>query len=268
VQSLYLQVADDLDQKIEQGEYPPGMPLPSYRELQDRYGVASGTIREAVDVLQARGRVVKRPRMGVIVRGPEPRQRLVVSATVYRNDLGYLFSDPAGHWVPIGSPTRGEVGCPEEVADALGVPVGEQVLMRHRLVGISAREPMQLTTTYLHPTLPEQLPVVAEQDTGPGGWIDRLEEHPELGGPMRAISAYYTRWPTGQEAAALWMPVTLPVLVEVRRLFPAVADVDVDPPVAVDLVVRDGARWEIRTELARDESATWPVPPAASRNTP
>lgn len=266
--ALYLQVADDLDRKIESGEYPPGTLLPPYRDLQDEYTVASSTIREAVDVLQARGRVVKRPRMGVIVRGPEPRQRLVVSGVIYRNELGYLFSDPAGHWVPIGPPTRSNVGCPEEVADALGVPMGETVLARRRLIGISAREPMQVTTTYLHPTLPERLPVVAEGDTGAGGWIDRLEEHPELGGPVRAFSAYYPRWPSEQEASALWMPATLPVLVEVRRLYSAAADVEVDPPVAVDLVVRDGARWEIRTELARDESAAWPVRPATARNAP
>jgi GntR family transcriptional regulator len=266
VSALYLQVADDLDRKIENGEYLPGTPLPAYLELQQQYGVSSSTVREAVDVLQARGRVVKRPRMGVIVRGPEPRQRLVISNAVYRNELGYLFSDPAGHWVPIVPPTRGEVECPEEVADALGVPAGEQVLMRRRLVGISAREPMQLTTTYLHPTLPARLPIVAQADTGAGGWIDRLEE--EIGGPVRVLSAYYPRWPSPDEAIALWLPATLPALVEVRRVFTAAADVEVDPPAAVDVVVRDGARWEVRTELVRHESATWPVAPATTRNSP
>lgn len=265
---LHRQVADDLDHKIESGQYPPGTQLPSYRALQEQYGIAKSTVAEAMAVLQARGRIVVRPKSRAVVRGPEPRQRLIVSGTVRRNELGYLFSDPVGHWVPLGAPTREYVACPEEVAEHLGVPVGERVLARRRVGGISAKEPMQITTTYLHPLLIERVPVVAERDTGPGGWLDRLEEHPEYGGPVRVFSTAYARVPTEQEALDLRMPVSTPVLVEARRVYQAGADHEVDPPVAVDLVIRDAKSWELRREMVRGESATWPVEPATARNVP
>lgn len=263
---LFRRVADDLDRLIESGHYPPDTRLPSQRKLAEDYGVAEGTVREALSVLQARGRVVVRPKSGTYVRGREMRQRLVINVTLSRNDLGYLFTGPAGHWVPIGMPTRDRVACPDEVAGELQLATGAQVWTRRRVVGIADREPMLITTTYLHPVLVERVPAVTAEDTGPGGWIDRVEF--SYGGPVRVVTSHYSRPPTGQESDSLWIPPTQGVLVELRRIFAPGADVVVDAPLAVDLVVRDETRWEVRAELARDESATWPVTPATARNTP
>jgi DNA-binding GntR family transcriptional regulator len=54
----YLQIADALREQLRSGEYPPGARLPSERELVERWGVSSRTIRVALDQLRGEGLVV------------------------------------------------------------------------------------------------------------------------------------------------------------------------------------------------------------------
>lgn len=49
----YVQVADDLQRRITEGEFPTR--LPGERSLADEYGVAYVTVRRAFDVLRDRG---------------------------------------------------------------------------------------------------------------------------------------------------------------------------------------------------------------------
>lgn len=51
----YRQIAADLTADIERGELAPGRPLPSEKELTERYGVARNTARSALSVLRERG---------------------------------------------------------------------------------------------------------------------------------------------------------------------------------------------------------------------
>ncbi len=51
----YRQIAADLIAEIERGELAPGKPLPSEKELTERYGVARNTARSALAVLRERG---------------------------------------------------------------------------------------------------------------------------------------------------------------------------------------------------------------------
>ena len=52
---VYKQIADLLRGMIERGDLGPGERLPSETELTKRYGVAQGTVRQAVGVLRERG---------------------------------------------------------------------------------------------------------------------------------------------------------------------------------------------------------------------
>lgn len=54
----YRQIAADLTERIAQGEYAPGDPLPSYAELADLYGVSVSTSSRAYALLTDRGTVV------------------------------------------------------------------------------------------------------------------------------------------------------------------------------------------------------------------
>ncbi|MEU9603996.1 GntR family transcriptional regulator [Streptomyces sp. NPDC048057] len=51
----YQHAADELRREIKAGRYKPGEQLPSYRELQERFGVANMTARSALSVLREEG---------------------------------------------------------------------------------------------------------------------------------------------------------------------------------------------------------------------
>ncbi|MFI7352710.1 GntR family transcriptional regulator [Streptomyces avidinii] len=53
----YQHAADELRREIKAGRFKPGEQLPSYRELQERFGIASMTARSAVNVLREEGLV-------------------------------------------------------------------------------------------------------------------------------------------------------------------------------------------------------------------
>lgn len=61
-------VADDLRTAIEEGRYPPGSRLPSYRQLVAERGIALNTAREAVRLLEREGLVVIHHGKGAYVR--------------------------------------------------------------------------------------------------------------------------------------------------------------------------------------------------------
>lgn len=51
----YAEIADDIERRIDSGEYPPGSQLPSTRDLAFFYGVGATTINSAVRILRERG---------------------------------------------------------------------------------------------------------------------------------------------------------------------------------------------------------------------
>jgi GntR family transcriptional regulator len=65
-QYAYMQVADDLERRINDGEIE--VKLPSERDLAEDYGVAYTTIRRAMEVLRERGLIITRHGRGTFVR--------------------------------------------------------------------------------------------------------------------------------------------------------------------------------------------------------
>jgi GntR family transcriptional regulator len=64
---LYMRVADHLAARISAGELAPGYRLPGEKELAETYGVAVGTVRQALDELRRRGLVATLPAKGTFV---------------------------------------------------------------------------------------------------------------------------------------------------------------------------------------------------------
>jgi GntR family transcriptional regulator len=64
-QYAYLQVADDLERRINDGEIEAK--LPSERDLAEDYGVAYTTIRRAMEVLRERGLIITRHGRGTFI---------------------------------------------------------------------------------------------------------------------------------------------------------------------------------------------------------
>ena len=67
---LYRQIADQIAQLIESGEFPPGTRLPAERELASSLGVSRASVREAIISLEMGGLVEVRVGTGIFVTAP------------------------------------------------------------------------------------------------------------------------------------------------------------------------------------------------------
>src|SRR5690606_13517490 len=66
---LYVELADLLRSRIARGHWPPGHKLPTLEELVAEFGVARVTVRQAMDILSAEGRIVRQQGRGTFVAG-------------------------------------------------------------------------------------------------------------------------------------------------------------------------------------------------------
>ena len=64
----YEEIADDLQKRIEAGEFPPGSRLPSRRELIAHYEVTEPVIDRAMQILRIKGFTETLAGVGVFVR--------------------------------------------------------------------------------------------------------------------------------------------------------------------------------------------------------
>lgn len=73
---LYLQVYEDIKQKIQNGQYKEGEKLPSERNLYSEYDVSRITIREALKLLEEEGYIKREHGRGSYVLGSQYNQML------------------------------------------------------------------------------------------------------------------------------------------------------------------------------------------------
>lgn len=79
---LYVQVADLMRQRIQRRNWPTGHRLATLAEMVTEFGVARVTIRQAMDLLEAEGVIVRRQGLGTFVAGPgvgDPPLRVATS---------------------------------------------------------------------------------------------------------------------------------------------------------------------------------------------
>ncbi|QKW19074.1 GntR family transcriptional regulator [Kitasatospora sp. NA04385] len=75
--SAYLQVAEQIRDRIAAGEYPPGSRLPSLADLQEQYGFSHGVGQSAYRLLEQEGVVLAQQGRGYFVREQEAHRTLV-----------------------------------------------------------------------------------------------------------------------------------------------------------------------------------------------
>ena len=73
---LYKEVKSLLTQSLAEGEWQPGVALPSETKLGDRYRVSIGTVRKAIDELVAERILVRHQGRGTFVAGHDARRTL------------------------------------------------------------------------------------------------------------------------------------------------------------------------------------------------
>ncbi|GAA4081540.1 GntR family transcriptional regulator [Actinomadura miaoliensis] len=263
----YTEIAEDLLRRIDEGEWQAGETLPPMERLAEHYGASRNAVARAVGKLAEQGRLVSVPRRGTVVR---PRHRKVVMRTdvVRRNTRhvkdgqqvagGYSFPAAMGNelWIHHLPPTVGKAPINDpRLAHLLNVPVGEIVTRRLRVTGPEGEPTFQISTTWIHPRISEEVPEVEDPyGTGPGAWIDAIESRGH--GPLEWLERRRVRMPTVEERKLLLIPSSLPVWEIVRVSYSAKDEKAVD----VTQVIIPGDRMEEVAQLRRDDSARWPHP--------
>jgi GntR family transcriptional regulator len=231
---VFKQIADQLRSAIQRGELEAGAQLPSEQTLMDGYGVARGTIRQAVNLLRGEGLVRTEHGRGTFVRDRSPVRRLAHDRFARRHRergrAAYLAElEAEGREPQVEVLAIERVTAPDEVAVWLQLSIGAEVLVRRRRY-LADAEPMELATSYVPWELAEGTPMT-ERDTGPGGIYARLEER---GHRLKRFSEeVMARMPILEEIRALRLEPGVPVF----RLVRVAYDTDERPVEACDTVM-------------------------------
>lgn len=242
---VYRRIADAIREAIEAGELAAGDKLPSESELMARYGVAGGTVRQAVGVLRGEGVVVAEHGRGVFVRSRPRIRRLSYDRFARRHrDAGkaaYLAEAEQEKTTPrvdVQFVGRGPVDI--DAAERLRVERDAQVLVRRR-VYYSNEQPTEIATSYVPWELADGTAMV-EENPGPGGIYARIEEQ---GHRLDHFTEEVTaRMPTPDELAVLRLAPGTPVFRLLRCAYDGQGD-----PVEVCDTVMSADEWVLSYRL-------------------
>jgi DNA-binding GntR family transcriptional regulator len=247
--TLWQDVAESLRTAIARGDYPAGSVIPKEAELMAAHAVGRMTVRRAVAQLTAEGLLQPVRRRGTLVRDRPPRRPVTRTRLVYRDELGYFFDQTAQGWRALEAPTVTRGPVPHDLAGLLDVSPGDEVIIRDRVMGDpAAGRPAQLATSYIPTALADELPVLAEADTGPGGIYDRMEDAGL--GPIAWTEAISARMPVPDEARVLGVQAGVPLLRIVR-----LAASPGGRPLEVNDTRLSAEEWEIGYPIRRHASA-------------
>jgi GntR family transcriptional regulator len=216
----YKQIADAIRSAIASGELGPGAKVPSEAELVRTFGVAQGTVRNALSQLRTEGLLRAEHGKGVFVRDRPPMQRKASNRFLRAHrDAGkaaYTVDAEAQgikHTVEVFKVGPGVV--PDEIAERLGVPHGSTVLVRSRRY-LHGPTPMEIASSYVPWTIAEGTPI-AEANPGPGGIYARIEE---TGHRLDHFTEDVTaRMPVPEEVKALNLTAGTPVIRVLRTAY-------------------------------------------------
>jgi GntR family transcriptional regulator len=199
----YQQIADALREQMRDGTYPPGAKLPSESELRERWGVASKTVRAALDQLRAEGLVIGRQGVGSFVREQVVPRRL---STDISTSLGWYHTLARQGLTPSGRTVVSEAPASPLVAEWLGIDPGTVVTVRERVLGTEGQPPVMLATSHFPAFVTDKAPALA--DPTRGGMPELLRE---AFGDTYSTDVLTVRMPTAAEAQRLDLPRSVPV---------------------------------------------------------
>jgi len=224
--SGYRDLAANLRNAIEQGEYLPGSTLPKQNELAERYAVNIKTVRQAVGLLESEGLVTPIRRRGTVVRERPPMRRLGIARYSkqkwkFGDTVAFVADREASgrSWkLTDQTQTVSLVEADAEVAQAFALAPGAQVYERARLVK-DGEQPTHTLTSYYLPAHVEGTPLV-DPTPGPagrgGGFAVLTLQGYE---PHHMSETIFARMPTPDETEMLNLPSGEPVMVLTRQTY-------------------------------------------------
>lgn len=200
----YIQIARHIREQIRSGQLKPGDPIPSTRQIMKEWNVAMATASRVITTLRGEGVIVAEQGKGSVVAdtiNQTPRdyvQRIRATGRIY----------PEGERARIVSAEL--VPAPDQVADALGVEAGAQVIRRRR-VTYRDETPVMASTSWFSGELAEAAPKLLETGRlrqGTPGYIEETTGRVMTSGRDQLTAGMATE----EEAADLGVEPGSPVL--------------------------------------------------------
>jgi GntR family transcriptional regulator len=243
-QPLYLRIADTLRAAIAAGDLKPGEQIPSEQALRRQFGASRETVRKAMALLRAEGRLDAQHGRGHFVRTHAAIRRVGSSRLARRNreagKAAFLVDLEAQGGRPDVEVEVSRGLAAGDVATRLALQPGDAVLIRSRRMGVDG-EPLQLAVSYLPLHIVEGSRI-EEVDTGPGGTYARLEE---LGHRLGFFDERITvRMPSPEEIRLLHLRAGTPVICVARTAY-----TEDRLPVELCDTVMAGDRYELHYEI-------------------
>jgi GntR family transcriptional regulator len=173
--------------------------------LAETFGVSIVTARQAIAQLRAEGLVRSRVGSGVYVTAGGPPRRM--SEDILRGEAFYKSVGRLGLQASVATSVS-RAPASEEVAEALEVPPGAEVLVHERLGSAEGGPPIFLATNYFPLWVVERVPQLAKKSTS--GLTKHLGE---AYGDLYGEDLIDSRMPTPEERERLEIPENTPVTV-------------------------------------------------------
>lgn len=212
------EIAAYFRQAIWAGQYAYDDVLPRNVDVAQRFQADRKTVLDAYKRLAAEGLVEVRRRRGTVVIYRSPMRRLGAerySRTLRQRGVVAFAADREASgesWRRTDqTPTVRRVPAAPDVADALSIPAGTEVIERGRLVRDSGGRPTQSLTSWYRVSDVEGSPIETSLvgTAGSGGGYSALDD---LGiGPTEITEELWCRLPTPEEMELLELPPMVPI---------------------------------------------------------
>ena len=136
----YYQLKEIIREHVRSGAWTPGEPIPSERELSERYGISRMTVRQSVSELVNEGLLYRQQGRGTFVARPRISQQLL-RLTGFTEDIGTRRQRPGARVLEAAMRP-----CDETVAERLRIKPGQPVFYLRRL-RLADAEPLALETS-------------------------------------------------------------------------------------------------------------------------
>ncbi|NGO43766.1 GntR family transcriptional regulator [Streptomyces ureilyticus] len=244
--SAYVQIADDIRQRILDGDLQAGDKLPSEADLMAEYGVSRIVIRMSIEALQNEGLVLKQQGRGTFVREQRPLRRRISGDLYGKRPTASPMkrqTEAEGRRSEWEYQTRTTTAT-KAVAERLAIEPGDEVV-RTTYRFFADDEPIMLSTSYEPRALTAGTPIEQPEGGPITGVVPRMDS---IGQHITDVTEdVNARAPRPYETEQLQLPPGVPVMIITRTYF-----VDDRPVETCDIVVASD-RYTL--------SYTIPIPP-------
>lgn len=205
-QSKHAAIREWIEQEIHRGAFVEGQQLPTEQELMRQFGVSRAPVRQAMEVLELTGVVVRRSGAGTFISSSGIRSSLLDYLRPHRTD-----AEEHGEHRVLGTRVTGAGSVPWAATE---FPPSTPVAVLDRVKIHASGKPILLERTAVDLT---RAPEILDQDLGP---LTTIPYYNSLGLPVaRVTTRLSAELLTTEDAAALDVDPSAPVVCQHRTIY-------------------------------------------------